>query len=138
MNTMIRFLILALFTAALAAQERPREKPVLIRDDKPEQLEEEILPDPSLAKESLKVGQFYFKRKNYKAAASRFREAIRYLPTWHEPYEKLVDALRELKSWQEAIDACDLFVATNPDHEKASQFQSWAQELRHKQEETDG
>lgn len=137
MNSIIRFLILALLTTALAAQERPREKPVLIRVDKPnEQLEEEILPDPNQAQESLKIGQFYFKRKNYKAAASRFREAIRYLPTWPEPYERLVESFRELESWQEAIDACELFEATNPDHEMVAKFQSWAEELREKQKKS--
>ncbi|HSR70534.1 MAG TPA: hypothetical protein VLU25_21570 [Acidobacteriota bacterium] len=134
MNSIIRLVILALLTTALAAQQRPREKPVLIRADQPkEQVEEEILPDPNQAQESLKIGQFYFKRKNYKAAASRFREAIRYLPTWPEPYEKLVESFSEMESWQEAIDACELFQATNPDHDLVPKFQSWAEELREKQ-----
>ncbi len=34
--------------------------------------------DPHKAAKSIEVGDFYFKRKNYKAAEERYREALRY------------------------------------------------------------
>jgi tetratricopeptide (TPR) repeat protein len=34
--------------------------------------------DPHKAAKSVEVGDFYFKRKNYRAAAERYREALRY------------------------------------------------------------
>lgn len=34
--------------------------------------------DPHKAAKSIEVGDFYFKRKNYRAAEERYREALRY------------------------------------------------------------
>lgn len=132
MRTLIAAFSVGLYCTAVWAQDTPARKPVLIRDDPPAtQAEiENPLPDPAQAKESLKIGQFYFKRKNYKAASDRFRESIRFQPTWDEPYQKLVEALRKQGSTQEAIDACDLFLATNPDSDRAAFFAEMADKLR--------
>src|SRR5215467_8379638 len=40
---------------------------------------EEVLPwDPHKAAKDVEVGDYYFKRKNYRAAEDRYREALRY------------------------------------------------------------
>lgn len=111
--------------------EKPRQggrKPVLIRADEPEKnAEEAFLPDPNEAKRHMEVGKYYFKRKNYKAAEERFKMAIRHMPIWPEPYERLVKALQKQKKIEAAVDVCELFLATNPDHKKASAFEKMKQ-----------
>lgn len=125
--TLILIFILAM---PLYAQDRPR-KPVLIRDDEPrEAFDEEIVtPDPFQARQSLKIGDFYFKKKNYRAAEKRYNEARRYLPNWPEPYEKLAKTYRKQKHWQKGSDICRLFLATNPDSPNVGKFEKLRKEF---------
>jgi len=49
--------------------------------------------DPHKAMKSIEVGDFYFKRENYPAAISRYREALEYKPRDAEATYKLAAAL---------------------------------------------
>ncbi len=122
------------FFSSLLAQDRPqKKKPVLIRDDKPPVSEElELVLDPRQAEESVEVGDFYMRRKNFPAAESRFRQAIRSQPTWPTPYERLIKALQKQKEFQKALDTCDLFLLTNPDSDRAGHFKKLAEQIRKK------
>ena len=122
------FLIQLLF----GQQERPRKKPVLIRDERTEEkLEAEpAAPDPQKAKRHVRVGDFYFKRENYKAAEERYREAIKFNPTWPEPYGKLIRSLEKQNSWLAAIQVCDQFAESNPSSEKIKHFKEWGHKLK--------
>lgn len=126
------FLFLSFLVVCFAyPQEREeRKKPVLIRADQTEEKEEVVEHSPEKARESVEVGDFYFKRDNYKAAADRYREAIRFNVEWPEPYEKLVDALLELNDLEGAIQTCESFVTTNPGSKAAAKFRERAQKLR--------
>jgi len=108
----------------------------LIRDDpnekKPDEQEMVIQPNPKLSEQSLTVGDFYFKRDNYKAAAERYREAVKYNPRSAEAYEKLVRSLEKQKELEEAIAICEQFVATNPSAKEISKFQERAAEMKSK------
>lgn len=136
----MRFLALLfaalLLVTSLAAQEGPRKgrKPVLIRDEPTEEkAEEEVVEqNPRLCEEHLKVGEFYLKRDNYKAAEERFREAVKYNPRSVQAYEKLVRSLEKQKNYSEAIAACEEFIAVNPRSKEAVRFQDRAEEFRNK------
>jgi tetratricopeptide (TPR) repeat protein len=126
------------FASVYAQQEEPRRgrKPVLIRDDpnekKPEDQETVIQPNPKLSAQNITVGDFYFKRDNYKAATERYREAVKYNPKSVEAYEKLIRSLEKQKELQEAIAACEQFVATNPSSKEIPKFQERATEIKSK------
>ena len=112
-----------------------KRKPVLIRADREEQaLKEElpVEPDPSQARKSVTIGDFYFKRENYKAAQLRYEEAIRYHTRWPKAYRKLVRVLEKQLSYLEAAIVCEDFVETNPESNDVSQFQDLAKKLRDK------
>lgn len=120
----------------LQESEKPRKKPVLIRVDpadtgsnREEMERAAALPDPEQAQENVKIGDFYLKRDNYKAAAERYRQAIRHNPRWVKPYEKLIRTLEKLHSFQEAFEVCQLFTEINATSEKVEHFQKWARRL---------
>jgi Tfp pilus assembly protein PilF len=70
---------LALAGGLLAQEPAPEESP-----------EEEF--NPLRAEQSLKVGEFYLRKKNYDAAIDRFHDAIRYKPSFALPHRRLGEA----------------------------------------------
>ena len=127
---MLLFLSFLAICFAYPQDREDRKKPVLIRADQAEEKEEAVEHSPEKARENVEIGDFYFKRDNYKAAADRYREAIRYDVEWPEPYEKLVDALFELNDLDGAIETCENFVTTNPGSKAVAKFEDRAQKLR--------
>jgi tetratricopeptide (TPR) repeat protein len=126
-------IFLVIFTGLVGAQEpKSRKKPVLIRADRTEeQLEETpVVPDPEKAKEHVEVGDFYYRRDNYEAAANRYREAILYGPKWSKGYEKLVQVLEKQRLFLEAIEVCEEFLLSNSNSERAESFEKWAKKLK--------
>ncbi len=141
---MPKFFVLLIFLTMLSAmaQDPPtnRKKPRLIRDDQTQSESEEeiILPDANQAKEHVKVGDFYFKRKNFKAAADRYQEAIKYGPTWSQGYEKLSSAFEQLKDYEKAIDVCLQFLEIAADPGSIKKFSERLEKLQKKQEKATG
>ncbi len=59
--------------------------------------------NPHKAEKDIEVGEFYFKRKNYRAAEDRFREALEYKPGDAVATYRLAEALDALGQYPEAI-----------------------------------
>lgn len=127
------FLILCclFFLPSIAQPRRPGGKPVLIRDDQTQQEEEEkvIIQNPAEAKRHMGVGDFYYKRQNYKAAAERYRTAIDYALDWYEAYDKLTKALARQGEYDAAIEVCSLFETNNPDSGEIEKARKRARKL---------
>ena len=125
-----------LLALALPVQDRRLgRKPVLIRaDDASAQEQEEVPPepDPDKARKAVEIGNFYYKRENYKAAEVRYREAILYGPEWPEGYEKLVKTLETMARYDQAIRTCRDFLEAVPDSRKAPEFERRAKLLEKK------
>jgi tetratricopeptide (TPR) repeat protein len=60
--------------------------------------------DPHKAQKAIEVGDYYFKRWNYRAAASRYQEALTFKPKDAEATLKLAQALEKLKMYEDARD----------------------------------
>jgi len=58
--------------------------------------------DPHKAAKSVEVGDFYFRRKNYRAAEDRYREALRYKDNDAVATIRLAECLEKLKIWDDA------------------------------------
>lgn len=127
---------LLLFTLTLPLQDRRLgRKPVLIRADDASSKEQEEVPpepDPDKARKAVEIGNFYYKRENYKAAEVRYREAILYGPEWPEGYEKLVKTLEAMARYDQAIQVCRDFLEAAPDSKKAPDFERRAKHLQQK------
>lgn len=108
-----------------AQERRPGDKPVLVRDyelDKQKEEEEVREYSPPKAKENVEVGDFYYKKSNYKAAEERYRIAIDYNTKWDESYEKLIKTLEKQGKYEEAVEICDLFIEINPASKEVEKF----------------
>jgi pentatricopeptide repeat protein len=122
------------------SQEQPRRTPRLIIDtDVAEGKEEESKAEqpkeynPALASQNLKVGDYYFRKKNYDAAIERYLEAIGFQPSLSDAYTALARAYEKNGNLSKAIQVFKEFVQKNPDSPKVVEFQSQAEKLEKKQ-----
>ena len=60
--------------------------------------------DPHKAMKDIEVGDYYYRRENYRAAASRYEEALQYKPKDADATFKLAQALEKLKMYDDARD----------------------------------
>ena len=105
---------------------------MLIRDDRTSDRESEvevIYPDPIEAQRHIRVGDFYFRRKNFEAAEERYREAVKYFPRRPDSYLKLIRALEKMEKFEAALAVCREFIEANPEAPQVEQFQARIKEL---------
>lgn len=123
---------------APAQTQNARKPPVLIDDThiaEGIEYEEEEKPkelNPALAKENLEIGNFYYKRKNYKAAIHRYQEALEYQPDLIKAFEALARAYEKNDEIDKAIDTYKDFLDKYPDSPKVSDFRSELAKLENK------
>lgn len=97
------------------AQQQEQEPPEEDETLKPK----EYSFNPLEAERDLKIGNYYFKKGNYKAALNRFREATRWNPTFAEAYLRLGDSEEKMKDKTAARDAYAKYLELAPDGKEA-------------------
>ena len=126
------FVAVSLVIGAAQAQlkERPDdESPVAEETSGLVDEDEDILPstayafNPIQAKKDLKIGDFYAKKGNDRAAAARYLEATRWNPQYAEAYWKLASARDELGQNPQALDAYRSYLSLEPNGKQAKQAQ---------------
>ena len=138
---LIPLLLLILGFSLFGQEGRSRKKPVLIRVDptveKVDELEEGPPErDPQKAKEHVEIGDFYYKRHNYTAAAERYREAIQYNPQWVKAYEKLIGVLEKQNAFAEAVKVGEEFLQSNESSQEGKGFSEGGIKMKKKAKET--
>lgn len=119
------------------SQARPN-RPSLIRDTDTAEGKDEAEADkekpfnPMLADKSVKIGDFYFKKKNYSAAIDRYLEAIAYQPNLIRAYERLTRAYEKDGNLDRAVEVCRDFLKKYPSSPKAPQFKQRITQLEKK------
>lgn len=97
--------------------------------------DEDLLPtttyafNPIQAKKDLKIGDFYAKKGNDRAAAARYLEATRWNPQYADAYWKLAEARDELGQNPQALDAYRSYLALEPNGKQAKQAQVRVEQL---------
>jgi Tfp pilus assembly protein PilF len=126
---LLQFASLLLFwMPAVLAQSHNSRPPELIRDTDTAEDKEGAQaakpkePNPALAEQDVKVGDFYFKNRNYAAAIQRYLEAIQYQPDSIRAYESLARAYEKNGEPGKAIDTYKDFIGKNPNSPKSSEF----------------
>jgi pentatricopeptide repeat protein len=141
-SKLVIFGMLLAFSAVHYAhpQEQPQRPPKLIIDtDVAEGKEEEANVEqpkeynPLLASQNLKVGNYYFKKRNYDAAIQRYLDAIGFQPNLSDAYTALARAYEKNGNLSKAIRVFKEFVQKNPDSPKVAEFQTQAEKLEKKQ-----
>jgi tetratricopeptide (TPR) repeat protein len=128
----LRSLAIGFFvTGVLFAQDdsglkkRPPDQPKSQQQEQePPEEDESLAPktysfNPLEAEKDLKVGLYYFKKGNYKASTSRFREATLWNPTFAEAFLRLGESEEKLKDKKAAEDAYSKYLALSPDGKEA-------------------
>lgn len=120
---MTLFLASALWPQQTKDKQPPKPKPQQQEQEPPEE-DESLKPkeypfNPLEAEHDVKVGNYYFKKGNYKAALNRFREASRYNPTYAEAYLRMGDSEEKLKDKQAAHEAYAKYLELAPDGKEA-------------------
>jgi len=109
--------------AALAQQKQPPPKV-----QEPAEEDEDLIPkkdytfNPLQAKKEFGVGNFYFKKGNFKGAAIRFREATRWDPTFAEAFLRLGAAEERAKDRTAARQAYAKFIELAPDDKRVAEL----------------
>jgi len=80
-------------------------------------------PSPSAAK-SVEIGDFYLRRKKFKAALSRFQEALKTDPHYAPAYRELGKAYEGMGLWQKALDAYRKYLDELPSARDAREAKS--------------
>jgi tetratricopeptide (TPR) repeat protein len=119
----ITFLSCALLGAALWGQQKTSPpKPGDLKEEDATLATTEYAFNPLQAEKELKVGNFYFKKGSYKAAAGRFREATKWNPTLAEAFLRLGEAEEKLKNTKEAKAAFSKFVELAPGDKRCEEI----------------
>jgi tetratricopeptide (TPR) repeat protein len=95
-----------------------------VQEQEPPEEDESLKPkeytfNPLEAEKNLKVGNFYFKKGNYKGALNRFREATRWNPNYAEAYLRLGESEEKLKDSKAAHEAYAKYLELAPDSKEA-------------------
>ena len=137
MRTLVKILSwLLLGLLASPALASPQKRPALIRDtDKAEGKDEEEATkekpfNPMEADRVLKVGDYYFKRKNYDAAIQRYMEALEYQPNRFDAYEALGRAYEKQGAREKALRVYLDFLQKYPEAPRAKEFKEKAAKLQ--------
>ncbi|MGH9659462.1 MAG: tetratricopeptide repeat protein [Bryobacteraceae bacterium] len=75
--------------------------------------------NPVQAAQEMKVGNYYFKKANYRAAANRFLEASKWDGTLAEAHLRLGETREKLKDSKAAAEAYSKYLVVAPDAKNA-------------------
>jgi len=127
----------ALICGALCAQQQapPKQPPAPAEQAPPEEDEAITSPkeysfNPIQAEKELRIGNYYFKKGSYRAAANRFRESAKWNPGFAEAYLRLGDAQEKLRDRKTAKEAYAKFVELAPDDKRAQALKKKLAETR--------
>ena len=106
-------------------------------EDKDDSDVQELRPwDPHKAAKDIEVGDFYFRRKNYRASEDRYREALLYKPNDAVANFKLGESLEKLDQDDEAVTHFQAYLKVLPHGPLAKDAEKSIQKLRPGKNET--
>ncbi|HZS50091.1 MAG TPA: tetratricopeptide repeat protein [Bryobacterales bacterium] len=90
-------------------------------DQEQENGEPEYTFNPIQAQKELKIGDFYFKKKSYRAAAGRYERATKWQPDLAEAYYKLGESREKLDQNEQALAAYQKYLDLSPPPKQAEE-----------------
>lgn len=116
-------------------EQKPIELPRSMEDEDEDRLADpEYAFNPVLAEKELKVGNFYAKKGNHKAAVGRYREATKWNRNYAEAYWKLGRSNEKLEQYEDALSAYRRYLKLEPDGKNAKQARRRMDRLEKKAE----
>jgi len=137
------FLFSSLLALPLSAQDQPkppakppaRQPAAPSEEQEPPEEDANLKPkdysfNPLQANKELQVGDLYFKKHSYKAAAGRFREATRWNPNLPEAWLRLGEAEEKRKNRKDAKEAYAKYLELQPEARDAGEIRKKIAGLR--------
>ncbi len=121
---MRRFLFLLALALPMCAQ-KPAKPPVVVQEPPEEDadLKDKVYTfNPLQAASELKTGDYYFKKKSYRAAALRFREATKWNPGLPEAWLRLAETEEKRGEKKAAREAWAQYLELVPDAKNAAEI----------------
>jgi tetratricopeptide (TPR) repeat protein len=130
------------FAAFAAAQQAPPPKEDLpptegqsFPDQPPPEEDKAKIPEeysfnPLKSKKDVTVGEFYFKKSDFKAAAGRFREATKWNDGNAEAWLRLGDAEDRMHDAKAAREAWEKYLQLAPDAKNAAEVRKKLEKLK--------
>lgn len=115
------------FVGSAAGQLKPPQQPPPGQEEQapPEEDEtdkpKEYSFNPLQAEKEVRIGNFYFHKGKYQAAAQRYREATRWNANLAEAYFRLGEAEEKKKDWKAAREAYRKFVELAADDKRSAE-----------------
>jgi len=111
---------------AAAKQKPPRKQPPAQEEQAPPEEDDAEKPkeysfNPLQAEKEVRIGNFYFHKGKYQAAATRYREATRWNPNLAEAYIRLGEAQEKQKDWNAAREAYQKFLELAADDKRSAE-----------------
>jgi tetratricopeptide (TPR) repeat protein len=115
-------------------KERPRPAPSQKEEAPPEE-DESLAVDkyafnPLKAVESVRIGNYYFKKGRYRAAAQRFIDATKWNAGNADAWLRLGDAQAKLKDHKAAREAYEKYLAAAPDAKNVPEIRKKLEKLQ--------
>jgi tetratricopeptide (TPR) repeat protein len=117
-----RLLALLVLGVALHAQKPAPEQEPPEEDESVKKKEYGF--NPLQASKELQIGNFYFKKGSYRAAAQRFREATQWNAGLAEAWLRLGEAQEKLKDFKAAREAYAKYLELAPDARNAQEIRN--------------
>lgn len=104
--------------------DQPKQQQQPAQDQEPPEEDPSLIPktysfNPLEAEKDVKVGLYYYKKGDYKAALSRFHEATLWNPTYAEAFLRLGESEEKMKDKKAARAAYEKFISLDPDNKQA-------------------
>jgi tetratricopeptide (TPR) repeat protein len=117
-------LILVFFLALFASSARSFAQPP--DEANPPEEDTSVAPktyvlNPLESERNIKVGNYYWDKKNYRAALGRYQDATRYNPSSQEAFFKVGEAEKKLKNKDAAKTAFQKVIQLAPDSKLAQE-----------------
>ena len=107
-------------------QKPPQQSPPAQEEQAPPEEDETEKPkeysfNPLQAEKEVRIGNFYFHKGKYPAAATRYREATRWNANLAEAYIRLGEAEEKQKDWKGAREAYQKFIELAADDKRTAE-----------------
>ena len=133
-----RCIVALVFAVAACAQQAPKKAPAppaAAQEQEPPEEDESLVPkvysfNPLQAANELKIGNYYYKKGNYRAAAQRFQEAIKWDGTLAEAFLRLGETREKQHDGKAAAAAYAKYLELAPDGKDAADVKKRLDKVR--------
>jgi tetratricopeptide (TPR) repeat protein len=115
--------------------KKDRPAPTVTKEEVPQEEDENLKTEeyafnPLRAEKELTVGNYYFKKGSYRAAANRYREATKWNPGYGEAWLRLGEAAAKQKDTAAEKEAFAKYLEISPDAKDAPEIRKKLEKLK--------